>query len=218
MARRALFVLAILPLLLGAADNQPTVPDSLRLDYVIKRNGDPIGSHVIAFRRHKGDLLVDTTIKVAVRIMFVTVYRYEKTARETWRGGKVVTYRAKTNDNNDIIKGRVDLGPKGLTAEGPKGKAVAPLGMMISGYWNMATVRQTALIDSENVAIVPIKVLGGEAASLTIGERKFATRHYRITGELARELWYDKDGLLIKMRTIGSDGSVIDTDRKQGEF
>jgi hypothetical protein len=204
----------MLPFLLGAADNMPPVPDSMRLDYVIKRNGDPIGSHVIAFKRDKGDLLVDTTIKVAVRIMFVTVYRYEKTARETWRDGKVVAYRADTNDDGDPIKGRVGLGPKGLVAQGPKGRVIAPSGTMISGYWNIATVKQTALIDSENVTLVPIEVQGGEPANITIGDRKFTTRHFRITGELARDLWYGRDGLLIKMRAIGSDGSVIDTDRK----
>ena len=59
-----------------------------------------------------------------------------------------------------------------------------------------------------------IGVTGGEAATITIGDRQYATRHYRMTGELARELWYGSDGLLVKMRGTGSDGSVIDTDRK----
>ncbi len=104
---------------------------------------------------------------------------------------------------------------KGLSAKGPKGTIIAPPGTMISGYWNIATVKQTALIDSEDVSLVPIKMEGGEAARITIGEKTYETRHYRITGELARELWYDGDGLLVKMRSTGSDGSIIDTDRKQ---
>ncbi|NQU69292.1 MAG: hypothetical protein HQ514_02015, partial [Rhodospirillales bacterium] len=108
----------------------------------------------------------------------------------------------------------VTLGPKGLVAEGPKGKTIAPPDAMISGYWNMATVKKTELIDSENAALVPIKVLGGEAVRLAIGDRKYDTRHFRITGELAQELWYGADGLLIKTRAVGSDGSIIDTDRK----
>lgn len=212
--RRAFLALAAVPLVLGAADNAPPAPSAMRLEYVIKRNGDPIGSHVITFTREDGDLLVDTRIEVAVRILFVTVYRYRKFARETWRGGRVVAYRADTDDDGDTITGRVISGPEGLVAEGPKGKTVAPFGTMISGYWNMATVKQTALIDSEDVTLVPIKVLGGEAAAITIGDRRFETRRYRITGALARELWYGADGLLVKMRAIGSDGSVIDTDRK----
>jgi hypothetical protein len=212
--RRTFLILAMLPLLLGAARTETPVPDTKRLDYVIKRDGDPIGTHVITFKRHKGDLLVDTRIKVAVRILFVTVYRYEKTARETWRDGRITAYRADTDDNGDPIKGRVVLTPEGLAAEGPKGKVIASPGTMISGYWNMATVKQTTLIDSEDVSLVPIRVEGGAAARVTLGAQTFETRHFRITGELARELWYDRQGLLVKMRTIGSDGSVIDTDRK----
>jgi hypothetical protein len=214
MRRRALMMLVLLPLLMGAAENQPPVPDSLRLDYVVKRDGEPIGSHVITFKRDNGELLVDTHVKVEVRILFVTAYRYEKSARETWRGGRITAYRADTDDDGDPIRGRVTLGPEGLVAEGPKGKIIAPSDTMISGYWNMATVRRTALIDSENVTLVPIKVQGGEAVRLVIGDRQYDTRHYRLTGELARELWYGDDGLLIKMRAIGSDGSIIDTDRK----
>jgi len=204
----------MLPLVLGAAASPPPVPDSLRLDYVIKRGGSPIGSHVITFKRDNGDLLVDTKVEVIVRILFITAYRYEKSTRETWRGGRIVAYRADINDNGSPIKARIDLKPEGLVALGPKGKAVVPPGTMISGYWNVATVKQTALIDSEDVTLVPIGVTGGEAATITIGDRQYATRHYRITGELARELWYGSDGLLVKMRGTGSDGSVIDTDRK----
>ncbi len=214
MSRRALMMLVLLPLLLGAAGHQPPTPDSLRLDYVVKRNGDVIGSHVITFRRDNGALLVDTHVKVEVRMMFMTVYKYEKSSRETWRGGRIAAYRAETNDNGNPIKGRVTLGPKGLIAEGPKGKTIAPPGAMISGYWNMATVKQTELIDSENATLAPIKVLGGEAVRIAMGGRQYDTRHFRITGDLARELWYGADGLLVKMRAIGSDGSIIDTDRK----
>lgn len=214
---RALALVALLPLLpmlIGAAPIEPPVPKSMRLDYVIKRDGDIIGSHAIAFRRDKDALLVDTVVKVAVRILFVTVYRYEKSARETWRGGRVVAYRADTDDNGEPIRARVSIGPKGLMLDGPKGKSTAPPVTMISGYWNMATIHQAALIDSEDATLVPIKIDGGEAAKITIDDRRYDTRHYRITGELARELWYDSDGLMIKMRAIGSDGSVIDTDRK----
>ena len=42
MPVRAWAVFAVLPLSLGAADNGPPVPGSMRLDYVIKRDGDPI--------------------------------------------------------------------------------------------------------------------------------------------------------------------------------
>ena len=85
-----------------------------------------------------------------------------------------------------LLPGRVVLQSNGLAAKGRKGEFIAPSGTMISGYWNVATIKQTALIDSEDVTLVPIAVDGGEAASIKIGNRAYNSRHYRITGELAR--------------------------------
>lgn len=208
--RRALIVVALFPVLLGAGFDPP-VPDSGALEYDITRDGDKIGTHRFVFLRQGAALIVTTTVDVAVKFAFVTVYRFHKTARETWRDGRVINFRSETDDNGTEIKARADSGPEGMVAIGPKGRVVAPPGTMISGYWNAATVGRRVLIDSEDGTLVPIKVEGGGTAEIVIDGHRVRTRHYRIKGELARELWYGPDGLLVKMRLIGSDGSIIDT-------
>lgn len=198
-------------LLAGTAQAQP-VPGSGRLDYVISRDGDQIGTHVITFQRTGDQLHVDTRVEIAVQIAFITVYRFTKTTRETWRNGRVVGYRAETDDNGALIKASVGAGPEGLIAIGPRGRIIATPDTMISGYWNIATVKQKALLDSEDVRLIPIAVENLGETELRAGVK---ARHYRITGELARELWYGANGLLLKMRATASDGSVIDTVSRQ---
>ncbi len=208
--RRALIAIALFPLLLGAAFDPP-VPQSGSLEFDIIRDGDKIGAHRFVFRRRGDVLTVETTVDVAVKFAFITVYRFRKTSRETWRDGRVIAYQAETDDNGTDIRLRVESGPEGMIVHGPKGRDVAPPGTMISGYWNQATMGQHHLIDSEDGTVVPIKVEGVGPAEITIGGFRVRTRYYRITGELARELWYGTDGLLVRMRSIGSDGSVIET-------
>ncbi len=195
---------------LAPAAAQP-VPDSGRLDYVIERDGARIGTHSVTFGRDGGTLRVETRVEVVVRFAFITLYEYAKTSRETWRDGRMVAYEARTDDDGDIIEGRAELRPEGLVATGPKGRVVAPAGTMISSSWNVATIRQSALIDSEDATLHPITVTGGEAAIVTVAGRDVPARHSRIEGTLARELWYGDDGLLLRMRSVARDGSVIDT-------
>lgn len=35
-------------------------------------------------------------------------------------------------------------------------------------------------------------------------------RHYSITGDLQRELWYDPNGVLVQVRFLGEDDSTIE--------
>jgi len=46
----------------------------------------------------------------------------------------------------------------------------------------------------------------------TVGgvEGPVTARHYLLTGELTREVWYDPDGVLVKVRFSGQDGADIE--------
>ena len=40
--------------------------------------------------------------------------------------------------------------------------------------------------------------------------RKIRARHYSMSGDLARELWYDSRGVLVRMALTGKDGTDVD--------
>jgi len=78
-----------------------------------------------------------------------------------------------------------------------------------ASLWNMATVSQTHLLntlDGSDMAIM-VKDLGEEAVKV-MGKDVMA-RHYAISGDLQRELWYDAGGRLVKVRFAASDGTDI---------
>jgi hypothetical protein len=44
---------------------------------------------------------------------------------------------------------------------------------------------------------------------VTARGRSVEARHYQLSGELERELWYDAAGVLVQVRFKGKDGSDI---------
>ena len=211
MIRSLALILILLALAPAAAAPQPPTGE---LVMNVNRDGDRIGRHVIIVRRHGARLSVYIDVEVRVRIAFITVYVYRQKGRETWENGRLIAYEAEVDDDGDIYRLTARATPKGLVVEGRNGRVVAPPGTMMSGYWNMATVKQTRLVDATEGKILNIAVSGGEAVTVTLGGRAIAARHYRLDGDMKRDLWYDADGRLLKMRSIARDGSVIDTVRR----
>ena len=204
-------LLAIVAVATPAVSAAPPIPKTGKLAYIINRDGAQIGTHVITFEREGDRLFVDTKVDVDVKLAFISLYKFVKRAREVWKDGRVIGYEARVDDNGNIMEARAEANGSKLVLEGPNGKAVAPLGTMISGYWNIATVDQDRLVDSEDARLRKVAFEGGSEQTIEIEGRSVKARYFRVTGALVRELWYDAKGLLLKMRAVASDGSVIET-------
>ena len=187
-------------------------PPGGALDMVVIRDGNIIGSHRIAFHRDGTTLTVATTVAIKIKIAFFTVYRYRQQGGEVFRDGRLVSYDATVDDDGTFKQIKAEAGPKGLAVDGPAGKFIAPAGTMISGYWNVATVKQTRLIDATEGKLLKVAFTGGKAQTIEVAGRSVPARHYRMTGDLEREFWYDTAGRLLRMRSIARDDSVIVTE------
>ena len=197
--------------LILVAVGAPALADG-RIEMTVTRDKEQIGTHSFTFVRDGGRLHVDTRVEIAVKLAFLTVYRMLKTSRETWRDGRPVAYDATIDDNGTVSTVKVRPVAGKLVVDGPDGRVMAPLGTVMSGYWSERTVKQTWLIDSSDGVVR--RVVTGKAVPETLraGDREIAVRRYRMTGDLARDLWYGEDGRLVRMRAVARDGSVIVTE------
>ena len=57
-----------------------------------------------------------------------------------------------------------------------------------------------------NIEIVDL----GEEDIQTTGKKILKAKHFSMTGDLARELWYDSLNRLVHVQFLGDDGSIID--------
>ena len=183
-----------------------------RIEMTITRDKEQIGTHSITFVRDGARLHVDTRVEIAVSLAFLTVYRMLKTSRETWEQNRVVAYDATIDDNGTVSTIKARPNGENMVVDGPGGRVTAPLGTMISGYWSERTVERKQLIDSSDGVLRRVSVGKATSETLAAGDREIATRRYRMTGDLNRDLWYGEDGRLVRMREIASDGSEIVTE------
>jgi len=193
----------ILSLLGGAA----VADDSLA--FTVVRDGDEIGTHEIEMKSNGDRTEVEIETDVAVKLAFITVYNFEHEGHEVWQGGRLVSYESRTDDDGTDKSLRARAAGEGLAVDGSAVKRTAPDSVIPGSLWNRATVTQSKLMNSLDGSEMAITVndLGDE--DVVAGGKTLRARHYALTGDLQREVWYDSAGRLVKVQFSGSDGSDI---------
>ncbi|WP_417794254.1 DUF6134 family protein [Terasakiella pusilla] len=200
-----LFLISItVPCLTGQA--QASEQD---LSFDVLRNGEKIGMHQIIFEKHGADLNVSIQTDVEVKIMFVAVYKFHHKSMETWKNGQLVGLYSKTNDDgtlhqlslarqNNVLSGTSDGKEISITRD-----------ILPASLWHPKIINSLSLLNTLEGHEMKIAVhhIGQEIMTTDKGTQP--ADYYKLTGELERELWFDKDQRLIKVRFKGSDDSEI---------
>lgn len=196
----------------GAAE--PWVPPGGKLEFTIARDGSEIGRQVLTFTRDGARLTVDTRVEIAVKRFFVTVHRFERTARSVWRDGLVESYTASTDNNGK--KSSLSIAARGdrltIRANG-QSRSVARM-TKIPEFWNIDILSEKSVIDTVTGDVNEIAVSPPEKTVLEVGGRKIPARRFRVTGKAARDFWYDDKGGLLQISRKARDGSTILTRRQ----
>lgn len=202
--------LSVIISLFSALSAQAAPPPGGVLDFTVLRNGSEVGRHEMLFRNEADGLKIDIRTNVAVKIAFVTAYRFEHEGHEVWQGGRLVRLWSKTNDDGakhvlDVTAGGSDLVVMADGKDAEKATVSIP-----ASLWNERLVQQKNILNTLDGTRMAIQVadLGTEAVAVK-GE-KVPARHYAVTGDLQRELWYDAQNILVKVRFKAKDGSDIE--------
>lgn len=179
------------------------------LNFTVYRDGSEIGTHKIDIRREGASTRVDIKTDVAVKLAFITVYKFEHQGRETWRDGRLVRIETKTDDDGKDKWLKGEANGKGLKIAGSARTYTAEPNIIPASLWNAKIVKQGRILntlDGSEMA-VSINDLGEE--TVKVYGKAIPARHYSITGQLQRELWFDADHTLVQVRFKGSDKSDI---------
>ena len=207
----------LLILLLLAAPVHADAPLSAQTDkaeFVVKRNGNPIGTLKIDFKRDGNRLIATSIYSIKVKLLAIVLYRYDKRMVETYENGQLVAYETDIDDNGTEVQVRVTRQDDALKIIHPKGSLIAPLGLYPSTYWPPATVDQTQMIDSSEGVLMNFKMTALETEDLSIDGKTLRAKRYKMSGDALRDLWYDaQSSAWLKMKLKSSDDSTIEIER-----
>jgi hypothetical protein len=212
---QAKWVLALLALpLYPAIADVPPVAMKTHQSYDIIREGTKIGTNVVDVERRGDATSVKISTKISVKIMYVEAYRFNHEATESWKGGQLVAYSSRTDDNGTDHNVSVTPSANKLDILADGTHIDAPLTLRPASLWDKSFNAQTQLFDTATGKLMAIKTkdLGDE--KITANGVVHDTRHYRISGDFNRDVWFEGD-TLVRLKLQGSDHSNIDSDLTQ---
>ncbi|WP_422000488.1 DUF6134 family protein [Reyranella sp.] len=181
------------------------------------RNGERIGTHRLDFSRQGDELVVQTTIDLAVKLVGFTAYRYSHRGREVWRGDTLLTFNTLTDDDGKRYVVRAVRDHSGSvvvdrqTPDDPAGvRNLLPPGVLPSTHWNFHQTAQARLLNAQKGTVDPIRVIKVGRETVATGAGPVAATHYRYDGEVRMDQWFDDRGRWVKMTFVAPDGSVIE--------
>lgn len=179
-----------------------------KMDFSIVRKGDKIGSHIIHVHKEGATTKVNITTRSEVKVLGIRAYHFEFDGEELWKDGKLVSMHTTTND--DGTKHTVSIKKKGkmleVTADGMISQVSADT--IPSSWWNSTTTSQDQLLDVLTGQMKKITVTKTNSEEVLVDKRSIKSDRYKIDGELSREVWYAKNGDLLR-QTLEKKGSKV---------
>lgn len=199
---------ALAAALLAPAAEAIQVPDR-SLTYTVLRDGAPVGSHVVAFQSAEDGAKVEITTDIAVKMAFITVYRFEHKGSEVWKNARLMSLQSVTNDDGTPHQMTAEAKGADLHVVGDGKPMQADAAIVPASLWNPALVRQSTLLNTLDGHQMAVQVTDQGDDAVTVQGQRVTARRYVVDGDLKREVWYDPAGTLVQVRFKGRDGSDI---------
>jgi hypothetical protein len=164
------------------------------------RRGSAIGEHRVTFRPDGDRLTVETRIEIAVKILFVTAFRFRHEAEEVWESDRLVSVKSTTDDNGTVLRVSGNAVADGFRIIGGDGPFLASAHLLTSNtLWHSRIVRESRLIDVQHGGEIGLvtKQLGDERVETPQGPVR-ASRHHMITPYYAGSVFHDSNGRWVK--------------------
>ena len=209
--RRRAWLMGVAGLVAHAAWGETLpVPASGQLAFEIWRKGDQIGTHTLTFVQTGDKLVVTIAVRIAIYFGPIRLFNYRMDGVEQWQDGQIAHIHTVTNDNGSHAHMRADMGAAGFAVQG-NGTApyMAPPHALPATHWNHAELDGPWINPQNGKLLRPHMTPLGEESVTTAGGGTATGRHYRVSGDVALDLWYDTNQRWLALSFAGKDGSEI---------
>lgn len=176
-------------------------------DFEVLLDGKPIGSHSFRVTTDAdGTERVQSTANFQVKLLGITLYRYQHRADEHWTGGCLQRIDASTNDNGRRLEVRGTRTNEAFRLERPAPDMERAGCISTYAYWApQRLLRQSELLNPQTgkFETVQFEDLGEEIVETASGRRN--ARRHRLRGEeLAIDLWYGPGGEWLQLASAAA--------------
>jgi hypothetical protein len=159
-----------------------------------------------------GTVTMDGVAKADIRILLVR-YTYSYRGREVWKDGRLLRFDSSCNDNGKAFTVTAVAEPTGLRVTVNNRQRVSPLNAWVTTYWRLpeAASRGSELplldADSDRDLKGTLQYVGESQVPIA-GQLQNCT-HYRVTGDVQVDLWYDASERLVRQEWVEQNQRVV---------
>jgi Domain of unknown function (DUF6134) len=177
-------------------------------DYTVLRDGEPIGTHHVTVSPQGRDTKVEEQTDVAVKFGPITLYHMEHLRDELWRDGELESMTAHTDMNGDVYDIKITLEPDGYKRVINGRTDVFAPSVKVLTLWHDDLFKYSSFLSpmEDKTYQISVDYVGAEKLDL-IGKSVDAFV-YRMSGDTNREIWYDSDGLIMKVRLLDHSPNI----------
>ncbi len=202
-------IVAALPVLASAVLPAAASQANTHLNFIVLKDGQPIGLHDIVVEWNGDAETVSIQTNILVKVAYVPVYRFEHTGQEVWQNGHLVSLQSQTNDDGDKHKLSVAAKADHLDVSGDGVSSQAEASIIPASLWNSNLVKQSTLLNTLTGKQMHVAVTDLGDDQIQSHGAPVKAHHYKVTGELQRELWYDQSNTLVQIKFKAKDDSDI---------
>jgi hypothetical protein len=170
--------------------------------YTVLRDGKAIGTHRVTVSPEGGDLKVESKTDLEVTFGPLTFYRMEHLRQEIWRNGELEEMTAHTNKNGDVYDIAITRDAQGYKRVINGRTDRFESSMKLLTLWHEDLFRYSSFVSPMEDKIYQISVDFVAADKVDLIDRSVDAIAYRISGDTNRELWYDAEGHIMKVRLL----------------
>ncbi len=212
------FQIAIIVVLCGATFLHAAGEE--RRTFSILVDNKPAGSHVLLIQsRDDGSEVVTSQADVVVKGLLFT-YKYAYRGVETWQGDRLLRLSTTTNDDGKKHSVAAEAAKDGLAMKADGKESLVKGAFWLTSYWKLPSEKQRGpgilLIDADTGNLINARMEKVGAEKMTVLGQTVELNHYRLTGGVKADLWYDGADRLMRQESI-EDGhlTVLELSRLQ---
>ena len=178
--------------------------------YDVLRKGKKIGSHTIQFAPKPHGLQVTAHTKMKVKLLFVTVFKYEYVSEELWCGDTLLSAQTRVNDNGDKLQTSLLRTEQGYSVNSSRGSEDIEVDFQSTNHWNINVTKANQVFNTITGELNNVSYLPAEDTTIETELGSKPVTRYEVTGDLTINSFYDGAGNWSGMAFNHADGSPIE--------
>ncbi len=175
-------------------------------EFAVRIDGEPAGAYRMTIDHpDERTYIVEADANVAVRYLVVK-YKYTYQGVEVWKDGRLVHLKSTSNDNGKRFEVLVKPDRDGLRVQvNGREHSIRPT-ILTTTYWRLpdGTSRSApvSLLDCDTGKDLNGLMQYVGAQQISVGGQVQDCAHYRITGGVQVDLWYDAQQRLVREQSL----------------